>query len=177
MKSESDRQIAERLSRELGFTVTRGCLRYWRKRSFDLNDPEKLRGQLRNLQRARPGMKRITAPADSIPAPPPRTISELETALIEAPDFERARTVATQLQGLKNAFRLRGEMSQFVTRESVERDRVLVDEVFRAVLQKMAAELPQQIIGADYAEAVKRCENYAYDILMRVSTAETYEAT
>jgi hypothetical protein len=176
MKPESDRQTAERLSRELGFTVTRGCLRYWRKRSFDLNDPEKLRGQIRNLQKSRPGAKRITAPSDMSPiVPPPRTISELETALIEAPDFERARTIATQLAGLKNAHRLRAEMACYVSKKSVERDAQLVGKIFRAVLEKMAAELPQQIIDKDYAEAVKRCEDYAYGILLTVSSPETYE--
>jgi len=41
-------------------------------------------------------------------------------------------------------------------------------------LEKMAAELPQQIIGADYPSAVKRCDYYAYAILLEVSSAETY---
>ena len=175
MKPESDRQIAERLSEQLDFPVTRACVRYWRKRSFDLSNPEKLRHQLRNLQRVRPGMKRTTPPSDSIPAPVPRTISELETALISAPDFETARTISTKLAGLKNAFRLRGEMSLYVSRESVRRDAQLVEKVFRAVLQKMAAELPQQIIGKDYPSAVKRCDDYAYGILLTVSSPETYE--
>jgi hypothetical protein len=152
-------------------------IRYWRKRSFDLNDPEKLRGQLRNLQRVRPGAKQSSDPAGTPFVPPPRTISELETALIEAPDFERARTIATQLQGLKNAFRLRGEMSLYVSRESVERDAQLVGKIIRAVLQKMAAELPQQIIDKDYPVAVQRCQDYCYDLLVAVSTESTYAAT
>jgi len=177
MKPESDRQTAERLSRELGFSVTRGCLRYWRKRSFDLNDPEKLRHQLRNLQKSRPGgAKRTTAPADSIPAPVATSIAELETALISAPDFERARTIATQLAGLKNAHRLRGEMFLYVSRESVRRDAQLVGRIFRAVVLKMARELPGIVIGAQYAEAVQQCQDYTHQILLEVSSAETYAA-
>jgi hypothetical protein len=79
------------------------------------------------------------------------------------------------LAGLKNAYRLREEMSQFVTRQSVERDALLVGKVFASVVLKMARELPGIVIDVQYPEAVKRCENYAHDILVRVSTPETYE--
>jgi hypothetical protein len=174
MKQESDRQIAERLSGELGFPVTRACVRYWRKRSFDLSNPEKLRHQIRNLQKSRPGAKQSSDPADSIPAPVARTVAELESQLIAAPDFETSRTISTKLAGLKNAHRLRAEMSLFVSRESVERERVLVDEVFRAVVLKMARELPGIVIDVQYAEAVQRCQDYTHQILLEVSSAETY---
>jgi hypothetical protein len=177
MKSESDRQISERLSEQLGFPVTRACVRYWRKRSFDLNDPEKLRGEIRNLQRVRPGSKRITAPADTPTVPPPRTISELEMALISAPDFETARTISTKLAGLKNAFRLRFEMAEYCTRASVERDRAVVEKVFATVVLKMARELPQMVIDKDYAVAAKKCQDYTHQILLEVSSAETYATT
>jgi hypothetical protein len=177
MKQESDRQIAERLSGELGFTVTRGCLRYWRQRGFDLSDSERLQKQLRNLQRVRPGAKRITAPADSIPAPVARTIAELESQLISAPDFETARTISTKLAGLKNAHRLRAQMAEYVTRESVERDAQLVEKVFRRILETMARTLPGLVIGLEYADASKRCQDYCYDLLVAVSTESTYAAT
>jgi hypothetical protein len=187
MKPESDRQICERLSGELGFQVTRGMLRYWRKRSFNLSDVTVLRHNLRNLQKSRPGFKATTAPSDkahNTAAMPVRIYTEdeisdeihkLENALINAPDYEVARTISVKLAGLRAAARLRSEMELFVSRESVERDRAVVEKVFRAVVLKMAAELPGMVIDVNYPEAVKRCENYAYAILVRVSTPETYE--
>jgi len=181
MKSkESDRQTAERLTDQLGFAVTRGMLRYWRKRSFNLSDVTVLRHNLRNLQKSRPGFTATSrTTASKVPGiaaeAVPTTIAELESQLIAAPDFETARTISTKLSGLKNAHRLRSEMAQFVTRQSVERERLLVDRVFSATVLKMPTELPQMIIGENYAEAVKRCDDYAYGILLTVSSPETYE--
>jgi hypothetical protein len=154
-------------------------LRYWRKRKFNLSDVTVLRHNLRNLQKSRPGFTATSRAADKVPGiaaeAAPTTIMELELALIAAPDFETARTISTKLAGLKNAFRLRGEMACYVSKKSVECDAQLVGKIFRAVLEKMAAELPQQIIGADYPSAVKKCDEYAYGILLTVSSPETYE--
>jgi len=47
--------------------------------------------------------------------------------------------------------------------------------VFKQMILKIPAELPQMIIGLEYAEAVKRCEDYAYAILKEVSSESTYD--
>jgi hypothetical protein len=186
MTQETDKQIMHRLSAELGWEVTRSMVRHWRKKKLDLADPVKLTHQLRMLQKSRPGFTSTSRSTDKVPTTPaadmrifsPDEISDeihkLENALINALDYEAARIISTKLSGLRAAAKLRAEMDLFVTRASVQKDMVLVEKTFRAVLEKMATELPQQIIGADYPSAAKRCQDYAHQILLEVSSAETY---
>jgi len=182
-KPDSQAAIAVRLSEALGMKINRDHVKDWISRGWDLDDIEGLRHKLRQ-RRQQP--KKETSndddenfaaditdiSAEEIPA----EISKLESALIAAPDFETARTISTKLAGLKNAFRLHCEMGQYITKESVERDALRVGHVFKQMILKIPAELPQMIIGLEYAEAVKRCEDYAYAILKEVSSESTYDA-
>ena len=181
---ETIAQAAERLTIELGLNVTSDCVREWRKKGFDLSDTDSLMAKLRNQKRMPKKIKIQIDDSESdddesnqdpqdfpdiLADQIPDEIKKLESKLIGARDYVEARTVSTQLTGLKNAFRLHVEMGQYVTRESQEREGLHAGQVIKQMIMRIPSELPQALVGLEYPDAVKKCDEFAYSMLLEMS--------
>jgi hypothetical protein len=179
MKRETQVQIAARLRDQTGLDVTRNCVREWKKQGWNLDDPKEVVANLRNQER-KPKLiadndKEEDEPKDYpeiTSAQIPGEIAKLESDLINAPDYEEARTISTKLTGLKNAFKLHVEMGQYVTRESQEREGLMAGQVIKQLLSKIKSDLPQSLVGLEYPEVVKKCEDFENEILNEMSDME-----
>lgn len=183
-KKETIAQAAERLTLALGRNVTSDCVRQWRKKGLDLNDTDALMAKLRNQKRM---PKKLKPPIDDqdpddddsnqdpqdfpdiLADQIPDEIKKLESKLIAAKDYEEARTISTQLTGLKNAFRLHVEMGQYVTRESQEREGLHAGQVIKQMIMRIPSEIPQALVGLEYPDAVKKCDEFAHSMLLEMS--------
>lgn len=179
MKKESLAKAADRLREELQMGVTIKCVRVWRAKGWDLFDIPQLKRNLANQERKPKAIKTDDDDAEEPEDFPdvraeeiPKEIAKLESQLIAAPDYETARMISTKLTGLKNAFRLHVEMGQYVTRESQEREGLQAGMVIKQLILKIPAEMPQMLVGLEYPEAVKKCEDYAHGMLMEIGGEE-----
>lgn len=164
----------------MGQDVTRGQVRWWKEKGYDLTDVAKLRKSLRNQERA-PSKAKLPVdpnrpPPDEIdPESIPAELKKLEGLLINAPDYEDARMIRAKITGLKDAFNLHVSMGNYITKESQERDGLKAGQVIKQQIAKIHAELPQQVVGLDYPEALRKCEDFAHGLLASISEIENYE--
>jgi hypothetical protein len=172
---DSERSTAARLTVELGRVVTRECVREWTEKGYPLDDPVALEKRIRNQKRGpkkiKPPVEDADPPEETAPSNPPthldieHEMKELQRKLIKAEDYESARTLRMQIAGVRDVLKSLREQGYYVTIESQTRDGMAFAEAAKSLILKIPAELPQMIIGLDYADAVKRCEDYAYGIL------------
>jgi hypothetical protein len=178
---ESERKAAARLTAELGITVTRAAVRYWRSKGYPTHDAVALRHKLRNQERA----PKKTADDDDesesdAPANPPDVtaanleaeIDRIKDLLLSAPDYESARTYKVQLDGLKQAFAIHKDQGHYVTKASQEEAGLKAGQLVKQLILKIPGELPQMLVGLDYPDALKKCEDYAHAILTELATAD-----
>jgi hypothetical protein len=171
----SERAIAARLTVELGRLVTRDCIREWTEKGYPLDDPvaleKRIRNQKRGPKRIRPAGGDADESDDDQPEAPAthldieHEMKELQRKLIKAEDYETARTLRMQIAGVRDVLKSLREQKYYVTIESQTRDGMAFSEAAKSQILRIPAELPQMIIGLDYADAVQRCEDYAYGIL------------
>ena len=64
---------------------------------------------------------------------------------------------------------------EYVTIDSQERLGLQMSHVMRSEIMKIPAELPQALVGLEYPEAVKRCEDFADHMLEQLNNVESYE--
>jgi len=57
------------------------------------------------------------------------------------------------------------EEGRYVTNESQEREGLEAGQIIKQLVLKIPSDLPQILVGLDYPDAVKKCEDYAYDML------------
>lgn len=68
------------------------------------------------------------------------------------------------------------EEGRYVTKESQEREGLAAGQIIKSLILKIPADLPQILVGLEYPEAVKKCEDYAYQILTEISDSKTYDS-
>jgi hypothetical protein len=175
------RAIAARLSVELGRVVTEKAVKVWKKNGYPLDDPVELEKKLRNQERA-PKKTGAGPVEDDAESPPlegdnPATyhldveheLKQLQRKLLKAQDYEAARTTRMQIAGVRDVLKSLREQGHYVTKESQIRDGMATGEAIKALVLKMPSDLPQQILGLDYADTVARCEDYAYALLTNLA--------
>jgi hypothetical protein len=179
--TESERAAAARLTKELGVTVGRSSIRWWKSKGYDLNDVENLKHALRNQERNPLRVKPTTTTpaARSQPSPdlPPidptaslaESIDRIKELLLAAEDYETARTYKAQLEGLKAAFSLFKDQGLYVTKASQEEAGIRAGQHIKRAIQRVASELPQTIVGLDYVGTLTRCEDMVHQILVEIS--------
>lgn len=178
----SERSIAAMLTKELQREVTQKTVQHLKKKGVDISDPAAVEKAFRNQERSPQKISTTTQDPDDddsnqdpqdfpdiLADQIPDEIKKLEVKLINAADYEEARTVSTQLTGLKNAFRLHVEMGQYVTRESQEREGLHAGQVIKQMIMRIPSELPQALVGLEYPDAVKKCEEFAHSMLLEMS--------
>jgi hypothetical protein len=168
---ESQRQTADRLSRELGFPVTRDQVRGWVKRGFAIHDPAKLTHQLRMTERPPRGLLAVapqppaTPSADtSAPLTPEQLdqrLTELQAALLGARDYESARTVRTQISGVREMFRIQTDRSLYILRTAAASDAAQAATASVAAWENLEAELPPRLEGMTSPAMAKELREFS----------------
>lgn len=171
----------------MGFVVTREMIRSWKRKGRDLMDVPKLKRDLRNQERQPKGAKATAAEEsdseDVVTIPPDEPtdlmsidaeLRSLQKKLIAAQDYDSARTIRTQIAGVKDVIKTLREQGYYVTQESQMRRGILIGQTIKSLVLKIPAELPQMVIGLEYADAVLKCEDYAYSILTELAAAESH---
>ena len=177
----SNRAIAARLSIELGRIVTEKCIKVWRVKGYDLTDIPALRKAIANQERGPKKIKPAVSPDEPEKlAEEPATdhldveyeLKQLQRRLIQADSYEDARTIRMQIAGVRDVLKSLREQGHYVTKESQIREGMATGQTIKSLVLKIPAELPQQLVGLDYPDAVTKCEDYAYSILTALSEAE-----
>jgi hypothetical protein len=178
--TESERAAAARLTKELGVTVGRSSIRWWKSKGYDLNDVENLKHALRNQERNPLRVKPTTTtpaarsqPRAELPPIDPTasladSIDRIKELLLAATDYETARTYKVQLEGLKAAFFIYKEQALYVTKASQEEAGIRAGQHIKHAVQRVASELPQTVVGLDYPETLARCEDMVFQILTEI---------
>jgi hypothetical protein len=178
---ESERTAAARLTKELGVPVGRSSIRWWKAKGYDLHDLDRLRHQLKMQERSPLRAKPTTTTAAARSQPraelPPldpsaslaESIDRIKELLLAADDYETARTYKAQLEGLKAAFSLFKDQGLYVTKASQEEAGIRAGQHIKRAVQRVASELPQTIVGLDYADTLAKCEDMVHEILVEIS--------
>lgn len=184
----SIRAIAARLTVELDRVVTQKAVKIWKAKGYPLDDPVALEKKLRNQERA--PKKTGAGPVEDDTETPPlagdksatdhldieHELKQLQRKLLKAQDYEAARTIRMQIAGVRDVLKSLREQGHYVTKESQIREGMATGEAIKALVLKIPSDLPQMIIGLDYADAVERCEDYAYGILTSLAEAQEGKA-
>ena len=83
----------------------------------------------------------------------------------------RLRKLKAEAEKIEHALLI--EQGYFVTKESQLRAGLAVGQTIKELVLKIPAELPQAIIGLEYAAAVKKCEEYADLILVTLGDVQS----
>ena len=168
----SVRAIAARLSIELGRAVTSKAVKVWRQKGYPLDDPVALEARIKNQER---GPKKTGNQVDPVDPEESESADELEgdsepsyfdiekelralqKKLLDAKFYEDARTIRIQIAGIRDILKSLREQGYYVTKESQLRDGLATGQAIKSLVLKIPAELPQMIIGLDYADAVAKC--------------------
>ena len=150
-------------------------VRNWRAKGYPLGDANKdelvarLRMQERSPLPPPTTAEEVAGPLTTDDTPDPDSmmaaIEDIQRRLLDAPDYETARMYSTKLKGLKDACALHRDQGKYVTRESQIRRGLRIGSLVKSLVLKIPAELPQRVVGLDYPDALKQCEDYAHAIL------------
>jgi len=167
--SETVTEACRRLSAALGIEVTRGMLRHWRTKRYDLQDIDALKHSLRNQVR-NPLPKEPRPAAASQPAPTDRMltpeeiddrIATLQDALLTATDLDAARTIKTQISGMREVIKVQQERGVLMPVADAEAAGRLAGQASRQAWEKIEDELPPMLEGKTAAQMKAALRDYA----------------
>jgi hypothetical protein len=187
-KPESLAKAAARLTETLGFAVSIKMVRKWKDKGYPLADADKdaliakLRMQERNPLPPTEDADHVSessGPLTDEDAPDPDSmmaaIEEIQQKMLAATDYETARMFSTKLKGLKDACALHRDQGKYVTRESQIRRGLRIGSMVKSMILKIPSELPQQVVGLDYPDTLRKCEDYAHAMLTQLIDDEQYD--
>lgn len=115
---------------------------------------------------------------EKIPPIDERKIGDIETELIElraklllAENYQAARTYRVQISGVKDVLREMRLQEYYVTKESQIDAGLSMGQAIKSLILKIPAELPQMVVGLEYAEVLEKLEDYAYSMLTGLEAA------
>lgn len=92
------------------------------------------------------------------------------------PESLRAkRETKLDLECKKLDFQIKVLNNEYVSVESELQDGYLISQTIRSEILKIPSELPQALIGLDYAEAVEKCEKFADHMIAILHDCNNYE--
>lgn len=144
-RKESRRAIQERLSEVLGINVTPKMVRYWQEKNYPLDDPEALRAKLAN-QEHNP-LKAAAADGEEPPEGEHADIEDLIRQLQSAADYDVARKLKTQIDGLKSAYQLREAAGSYVSLGVIEEAVTRICSSVKGSIMRLEADLPPMLEG------------------------------
>lgn len=128
------RETASRLSEWFGVTITVGQVRHWKKKVYATDDPPKLLQQLMNQKRppkfaVELQQKDSKSRREEQPSKPKmpqdgldqtqveKELAVLQQKLIDAENYEEARTLRTQIAGIRDVLRELREQGRYILQE------------------------------------------------------------
>lgn len=173
MKPESQRAAAARLSDELGVPIDRESVRRLQAKGIDLNDLAAVQHAFKQMERS-PLSKKSDAPdsegLDDIPFPNDGPLSpekinerlhELQRELLHATDYETARKVRTQIQGMKDLIKVEVERGTLMLTADAQSAGMAAGVASRGAWEKIAADLPPMLEGLTALQMVPKLRDYA----------------
>ena len=172
----SERSIAARLTVELGWAVNRKHVQEWIAKGYDLTDAVELKKKVRNHQRTpKETVSKRELKSPDIQSPErektkeeidvEKELKKLQDELLASEFYDTTKNTRMKIAGLRDILKSLREQGVYVTEESQTRDAMAMGELIKSLILKIPSDLPQQIIGLCYADAVSKCEDYAYAIL------------
>jgi len=163
-KPEGQHAAAARLTVDMGFSVTRAMVRFWKKKGYDLHNIEKLKAQLRESERPPAGLQ-SQVQHDDLPRDHPeeleKQLAALQRDLISAPDYETARKIKTKIGGLKELHRTQVEMGQFLPMTASMDAGSRAAVASKAAWESIEDDLPPRLEGLTAAQMKKELRDYA----------------
>lgn len=156
---ETRKQIQERLSDALGWEVTPKQVRHWQSKDYPLDDIEALKACLANQERKPQGM------ASDLPQSDDMDVEELIRQLGTTTDYDEARRLKIQIDGLRSAFQLREAIGSYIPAIDVDEAFIRIGTVFRAGVMRFEADLPPMLEGLPPEKMQKLIREKADEVL------------
>lgn len=159
---------AVRLTAAMGFHVSVGMVRGWKRKGYPLDDPEKLRARVKNQER-QPAALAVAERSKAKPEPPPQLdeediqgqLADLKSRLLAATDYEAARTLQVQITGLKSILaELRLQAHYMPLAEALE-GAALAGAAVNAAWEGIEDELPPILEGLPAMAMKGKLRDYA----------------
>jgi hypothetical protein len=144
-RKESRRAIQERLSDALGINVTPKMVRCWQDGDYPLDDIDALRAKLANQERN--PLKAIATEDGDAPEGEHADIEDLIRQLQSAADYDVARKLKTQIDGLKSAYQLREAAGSYVSLGVIEEAVTRICSSVKGSIMRLEADLPPMLEG------------------------------
>jgi DNA-binding transcriptional MerR regulator len=165
-KGPSQEALAADLSTKLGFPVSRKMVRTWKTKGYPLDDVAALTAKLRNQERSplpKPADPNVSG--DSGDALTPDEIDDkirtLQQLLLDAKDYEVARTIKTQLSGMREIIKVQQERGVLMPTADAEAAGRLAGQASRQAWEKIEDELPPMLEGLTAAQMKSKLRDYA----------------
>lgn len=144
-RKESRRAIQERLTEALGIPVTPKMVRCWEDKNFPLDDAEALRLKLADQERN--PLKGLAGDSEDAAEGEHADIEELIRQLQSAADYDVARKLKTQIDGLKSAYQLREAAGSYVSLGVIEEAVTRICSSVKGSIMRLEADLPPMLEG------------------------------
>ena len=144
-RKETRKAIQERLTEALGIPVTPKMVRYWEGKNYPLDDIEALRAKLAN-QEQNP-LKESASGDQDAPEGEHADIEDLIRQLQSAADYDVARKLKTQIDGLKSAYQLREAAGSYVSLGVIEEAVTRICSSVKGSIMRLEADLPPMLEG------------------------------
>lgn len=170
--------MAADLSSKLGFPVSRKMVRTWKAKGYPLDDVAALTAKLCNQERS-PLPKPTTPaiPGDSGDALTPDEIDEkirtLQQLLLDAKDYEVARTIKTQLSGMREIIKVQQERGVLMPTADAEDMLRVAGHASRQAAEKMEDDLPPMLEGLSASQMKTKIRHYV--IAMNRELSEIFD--
>lgn len=174
------RSTAARLTEQMGWNVTQKMVRDWKDKGYPLDDPQALEKRLRNQERLPKGMpsKKL---ATQTPQNKPAQSEGLSESAVEAQlrdmyerllavtDYEEARTLRTQMQGIKDILKELREQNRYILKETAQAAGAQAAVSVRGELEKLEDALPPILDGLTALQMKNKLREYARSIMLDLS--------
>lgn len=145
-RKESRKATQIRLTSALGFPVTPKMVRCWETKGFPLDDPEALRAKLADQERS--GLPSVASDApDDGGDEQHADIEDLIEQLQSAANYDVARKLKTQIDGLKSAYQLREAAGSYVSLGVIEEAVTRICSSVKGSIMRLEADLPPMLEG------------------------------
>ena len=177
---ESYQQIADRLTDEMGWPVTKRMAQMWVKAGYNVNDHVELDRQLRNQERLPKGMPPRKSTSPDQPPPPgdgeglseagvESQLRQMYERLLSVSDYEEARTLRTQMQGIKDILKELREQGRYILKEDAGKSGAQAALSVRGELEKLEDSLPPILEGLTALQMKSKLRDYSRGIMLDLS--------
>lgn len=158
---------AVRLTAAMGFDVSVGMVRGWKRKGYPLDDPDKLRARVRNQERHPAGLAAEQPKAKPEPSPEldaedvEGQLAQLKTALLAATDYELARVLKVKIDGLKSVLAELRVQGQYMPLAECLEGAAMAGAAVKAAWESIEDSLPPQLEGLTALQMKEKLRDFA----------------